>query len=122
MNPATLLVNKASLEISRGQPAVARQYAADLESMAEQRSIDGLLVAGVYARIGDIDRAFDVLAAAYTRKDNTLLSIATSPVVDNLRSDPRYTAWLRRLHFTDQIMQRMEFKSSSANRSLRQPQ
>ena len=75
--------------------------------------VDGLLLAGVYAELGDRTRAFDVLEQAYARRDNTLLSIATSPVLASLRGDPRYLQLLLRLHYTPQIMQQMEFNSSS---------
>jgi len=70
-----------------------------LEEASATEPVDGLLIAGVYARLGDFDSAFRWLEAAYSRRDNTLLSLKTSPVLEPLRGDPRYRALLARLHF-----------------------
>ena len=110
LNPLTVLAERASLEEYEGHFAKAHDDIAQLAAASQRGEVDGLLLAGVYAGLRDNDSAFEVLESAFQRKDNTLLSLATSPVVQPLRQDPRYSALLRRLHFTDQIMQQMEFK------------
>src|SRR5208282_1165488 len=121
MDRVIVMLLKAGLAISQNNPAEARRLAGEVERMWNSRPVDGLVLAGVYARLGDRDNAFRIIEGAYGRKDNTLLSLATSPWVDPLRIDPRYRQWLLRLHFTDQIMHRMEFKSSSLSGSVSQP-
>ena len=115
LNPLTVQAERASLYAWRGETERARKLADDLDKSGQSSQIDGLLLAGVYARIGDFDKAIAVLEDAYQRGDNTLLSLATSPVLEPLRRDGRYQALLRRLGFSPQIMQQMELSSSSAS-------
>jgi Flp pilus assembly protein TadD len=121
MNATAVMALKAGLAISRNRLAEARALAAEVEQRYRKKPVEGLVLAGVYARLGDADRAFDVLEQAYRAKDNTLLSLATYPWIDPLRSDRRFESLLDRLHFTSQIMQRMEFKPASVSAVSRQP-
>jgi Tfp pilus assembly protein PilF len=121
LNPLTVLVERASLSAFRGDRTRAYELLAGIERMGRMGQVDGLLIAGVWAKLGDLNRAFSSLNAAYERRDNTLLSMATSPVLAPLRRDPRFSMLLAKLHFTPQIMQQMEFSSSSASEAARQP-
>lgn len=121
MNPVTVMAERASLEVHRGNPLRAREYVRSLEKVSLEQEVDGLLIAGVYAALHDDNAAFETLEKSYDRRDNTLLSLATTPVLQQLRADPRFKSLLRRLHFTDQIMQQMEFNSSSVKGDLRHP-
>jgi tetratricopeptide (TPR) repeat protein len=121
MDRAIVMLLKAGLAISQNNPDEAKRLALDVERMWRSRPVDGLVLVGVYARLGERDNAFRIVEEAYQRKDNTLLSLATSPWVDSLRADSRFREWLQRLHFTDQIMHRMEFKSSSLSGAVSQP-
>jgi tetratricopeptide (TPR) repeat protein len=98
-SPVTVLVERASVEAYRGDAARAREHLQTLEQASLTKPVDGLLIAGVYARLGNADAAFWWLDKAYARRDSTLLSLATSPVLKPLRGDPRFAAFLRRLHF-----------------------
>ena len=95
----TLLAERASVEAYRGNAAEARADLQRLKEASRTQPVDGLLMAGGYARLGDFDSAFDLLEGAYARRDSTLLSVATSPVLKPLRGDPRFAGLLRRLHF-----------------------
>jgi TolB-like protein len=53
----------------------------------------------IYAQLGDMDRAFAALDRAYEIKDAGLLGLKIDPFLDPLRSDPRFTALLRKLNF-----------------------
>jgi Tfp pilus assembly protein PilF len=108
-NSLTVLVERASLEEYKGDVSAARRDIAQLEQASQTTEIDGVLLAGDYAGLHDNNAAFKTLENAFLRKDNTLLSLATSPVLEPLHQDPRYIALLRRLHFTDQIMQQIGF-------------
>ena len=108
-NRVTVLVERASLEEYKGDFDAARRDIALLEQASQRAEIDGVLLAGDYIGLHDNDAAFRVLESALEKKDNTMLSLATSPVLEPLHQDPRYLALLRRLHFTDQIMQQIGF-------------
>jgi tetratricopeptide (TPR) repeat protein len=121
LNRATVLVERASLAAYQKDFPGARRMLGELEQLSRTQEVDGLLVAGVYASMGDLDKAFRCLEDAWRAQDSTLLSIATSPVLRPLRGDPRFQSWLKRLHFEAQSMQSTGFKSSSARGLELQP-
>jgi TolB-like protein len=53
----------------------------------------------IYAQMGDKERAFAALDRAYAIKDAGLLGLKVDPFLDPLRSDPRFTALLRKMNF-----------------------
>jgi tRNA A-37 threonylcarbamoyl transferase component Bud32/Flp pilus assembly protein TadD len=99
LNPLTVLVERASLKEYEGNMEEARREIKQIVDAARTQEIDGLLLAGDYAGLHDYDAAFRTLELAYDRKDSTLLSIATSPVLGPLKRDPRYKSLLAKLHF-----------------------
>ncbi|HKF22617.1 MAG TPA: winged helix-turn-helix domain-containing protein [Candidatus Angelobacter sp.] len=58
-------------------------------------------IAGVYAALGDKDRAFQWLDQAYQNRDFFLTFIKTDPAMDPLRSDPRFAAMLKKIGFPE---------------------
>jgi thioredoxin-like negative regulator of GroEL len=56
-------------------------------------------VAEVYAWRGEKDKAFEWLERAYRQQDGGLASTKIDPLLDSLRSDPRFTVLLRKLNF-----------------------
>jgi tetratricopeptide (TPR) repeat protein len=98
-SPITILVERASVEAYRGHTVAALEHLRRLEKASQTGPVDGLLIAGVYAKLNYFDTAFDWLDKSYARRDSTLLSTATSPVLMPLRSDPRFKNLLRRLHY-----------------------
>jgi tetratricopeptide (TPR) repeat protein len=59
----------------------------------------GVLInlAGVYATIGQKDKAFEFLEKAYEERDHSLIWIKVDPAFDGLRPDPRFTSLLNRI-------------------------
>ena len=53
----------------------------------------------IYAQLGDKDRAFDWLEHGFSVKDAGLTKMRVDPLLDPLRSDPRFTALLRKMNF-----------------------
>ena len=76
-------------EVRAIAPAIAQAADQKLSQLAPQLD----------ARLGRFEEAFEWLNRAYARRDTTLLSLATSPVLKPLRGDPRFAALARRLHF-----------------------
>jgi TolB-like protein/DNA-binding winged helix-turn-helix (wHTH) protein len=58
-------------------------------------------IAGVYAALGEKTRAFQWLDQAYQNRDFFLTFIKTDPAMDPLRSDPRFTAMLKKVGFPE---------------------
>jgi hypothetical protein len=54
----------------------------------------------VYAGLGEREKAFEWLERGYTEQNNYLKDLKTSFLWENLRSDPRYAAMLKRMRFT----------------------
>jgi tetratricopeptide (TPR) repeat protein len=97
--PVTVEVERASIDAYRGQVDAARIRLDRLREMSRKQPVDTLLIAGVYARLGDANAAFDWLEEGYARRDSTVLSIATSPLLTPLHSDIRFARLMERLHF-----------------------
>jgi len=51
----------------------------------------------VHAALGENDAAFESLEKGYSRREESLLSLKVDPKVDRLRSDPRFTALLKKI-------------------------
>ena len=51
----------------------------------------------LHSLLGDRDRAFALVEATFPQGNPFLLSLAMSPLFDNLRPDPRFRQWIARL-------------------------
>jgi hypothetical protein len=60
-------------------------------------NVDPAELGNDYAILGDKDRAFVWLEKAYDEKSDLLGWIKVSPFFDQLRSDPRYAALLKKM-------------------------
>jgi DNA-binding winged helix-turn-helix (wHTH) protein len=58
-------------------------------------------IALVYANRGELNRAFAWFDRAYRQRDTQLFNLKVSPRTENLRSDPRFNALLRKLDLLD---------------------
>jgi hypothetical protein len=54
-------------------------------------------IAQNYAFRGQVDQAFDWLDRAYRQHDNSLWMTKWDPLLKNLRGDPRYKVFLRKI-------------------------
>ena len=80
-----------------GKRADAEKVLARLNELSRQEFISPVWMAKIYSGLGDKDKAFDALERAYV--DRSIVSVAyikTNPMLDPLRSDPRFTELLRR--------------------------
>jgi serine/threonine protein kinase/Tfp pilus assembly protein PilF len=81
-----------------GQTAEAQRVLADLLLRAKSGYLPGAHIAGVYASLGDKNKAFEWLEEAYATRDSQLEFLGVQPFYDPLRSDPRFADLLRRIH------------------------
>ena len=68
-----------------------------LEERAKRKYVDPVRIARWYIRLGDKDRAFQLLEKAYQQRSGALLDLKVDPRYDPLRSDPRLAALVRRV-------------------------
>jgi TolB-like protein/DNA-binding winged helix-turn-helix (wHTH) protein len=61
--------------------------------------VDSSWIAVLYVRLGERDRAFQWLEKAYQERSDNMAFIQTEPMLDSLRSDPRFQDLLRRMSF-----------------------
>ena len=92
--PRTLLARTYALA---GRKSEALSLIDELNELSVQHYVSPYRIAAVYAALGDQDRAFKWLEHAYESRDGWLIWLAVDPVVDNLRSDERFTELLRRI-------------------------
>jgi len=85
------------LYASSGRRQDALQVIADLKAKAKQRYVSSYAVATVYAGLGDRDKAFESLEKAYDERSSALTWLKVEPMLDSVRSDPRYVDLIRRM-------------------------
>jgi tetratricopeptide (TPR) repeat protein len=107
-DPAAVLGRKAEVAALSGDFAAARSFAARIEAIRRTRPVDDMILARVYARLGDNDKAFSVIAAAWQARDNPMLSLASDASFEKLHGDPRFASWLLKLRFTREIIRAMD--------------
>jgi Tfp pilus assembly protein PilF len=74
---------------------------ATLARLTRQHQDSALLVAEVYAYLGQNDHAFKWLETAFAAKDHDRCYIKSDTPLKGLERDPRYKIFLRRMNFSD---------------------
>jgi DNA-binding winged helix-turn-helix (wHTH) protein/TolB-like protein/Flp pilus assembly protein TadD len=80
-----------------GKREEAQKMIAELKKQSERRYISAYLIAWVYARLGEKEQTIAYLEKAYEDGDLWLTWIKVDPVLDGVRSDPRFTKLVRRI-------------------------
>jgi tetratricopeptide (TPR) repeat protein len=83
-----------------GRRAEAEKILRDLERKSKSDYVSPYMIATIYAGLGDKDRAFEFLEKAYQERCwDIAWALKPDLRIDNLRSDPRFQALLRRVGF-----------------------
>jgi serine/threonine-protein kinase len=72
---------------------------AELKEKAKQEYVPSYHMAIIHIGLGEMDHAFDWLAKAFEERSYWLTFLRVDPILDNLRSDMRYTDLLQRMQF-----------------------
>ena len=72
-----------------------------LQQVSQQRYLPPLWITLIYSGLGERQQAFEWLEKAYEARDSNLVQIKVSPLMDNLRSDLRFTAFLKKMGFEE---------------------
>jgi DNA-binding winged helix-turn-helix (wHTH) protein/Tfp pilus assembly protein PilF len=91
---------------ANGQHAEARAIVEELEARAATENVPPGAMLLAYIGIDDKDRAVDMVARGYVERDNYEINIASDPLMDPLRDQPRFLALCR------QVMQGSELAAS----------
>jgi tetratricopeptide (TPR) repeat protein len=83
---------------SMGRRSEAQKFLDQMQKKSQQELVPAFSLAMVYATLGDNDHAFHWLEKAYEDREEPMLGLKVLPDLDNLRSDPRFTALLKRMN------------------------
>jgi serine/threonine protein kinase/TolB-like protein len=72
-----------------------------LQSLSNQRYVEPFFFVAIYAYRGDKDKAIAYMEKSYAEKSYWMTSIKVHPVVDALRSDPRFIVMLQKMNLDD---------------------
>jgi len=80
-----------------GHEAEARKVLNELLKLSETRYVSPAALVNVYIGLGDKEQAFVWLEKAFQERSNYIAFLKVFPIVDPLRSDPRFNDLLRRV-------------------------
>lgn len=82
-----------------GKKDRARELLEQLNAGRESGLIVPYRVAAVHLALGENDKAIEWLRKSYAERDNWMVQLKVDPVMDPLRSDPRFRELLRKMRF-----------------------
>jgi len=80
-----------------GKRAEAQKILDELNNLSKQRYVSPFRIAIIYTGLGKNDQAFAWLEKAYEERDSALNHVKVEPRFESLRSDPRFTALLKKM-------------------------
>jgi tetratricopeptide (TPR) repeat protein len=80
-----------------GKSAEARKVLNEVIEESKRRYVSWFDIAAIYAGLDEKDQAFACLEKAYEQHDARLVYLKLVPLLDPLRSDPRFQGLLRRI-------------------------
>ena len=83
-----------------GNRKEAEKVIGELAELSKHRYVPTYPIAEIYAEMGRKDEAFEWLDKAYQERAIYFVDLKVDPVLDPLRSDPRFADLLRRTHLT----------------------
>src|SRR5205814_5415345 len=87
----------------------------ELSELSGRKYVSAYRLAAIYAALGDTEQAFRWLNRAYEERDGWLIWLKSDPVLDNLRSDERFTTLLGRIGLTSDSRPAEAFSSTGSS-------
>jgi serine/threonine-protein kinase len=81
----------------KGDKETVRRLFPELEAHPKETGADATDIADFHFFLGDVDKGFEWLERAYSKKERWLLGIQCDPFFDGVRTDPKYLDLLKRL-------------------------
>jgi TolB-like protein/DNA-binding winged helix-turn-helix (wHTH) protein/Tfp pilus assembly protein PilF len=82
---------------AKGPTGYWREALLQVEHGKDQGAGSDLDIAAIYAKLGDRDRAFELLERAFTERNMWLMNLNVDPRFDSVRSDRRFESLLHRI-------------------------
>jgi TolB-like protein/DNA-binding winged helix-turn-helix (wHTH) protein/Tfp pilus assembly protein PilF len=82
---------------AKGATGYWREVLLQVEHGKDQGAGSDLDIAAIYAKLGDRDRAFELLERAFTERNMWLMNLKVDPRFDSVRSDRRFESLLHRI-------------------------
>jgi tetratricopeptide (TPR) repeat protein len=95
--PLSHLWELVYLQAKSGNKNEARRLLAQLLQHPQEQYVDPAVFAFICVALGDTDEAFVWLEKAYTLPQSDLSYLKIGPMWDPIRSDPRFSAFVRRV-------------------------
>ncbi len=76
--------------VKSGYRGVLRSYLEGLRELFKHGYVSSYSIAQTYARLDEKDKALDWLEKAYEEHDSKLVTVGVDPMLDGLRSEPRF--------------------------------
>jgi TolB-like protein/Tfp pilus assembly protein PilF len=84
-----------------GRRDEAHKVLKQLQELSKERYVTPYGVARIYAALRETEETFTWLETAYAQRANWMVLLKVDPCFDNLRSDPRFRALMRRMNFQE---------------------
>jgi adenylate cyclase len=84
-----------------GDREKAQKIIAELQELAKNKYVSSFQIAAIYAGLGEKDQAFAGLEKAYAERSDGLVNLKAEQRFDSLRSDPRFSALMQKIGFTE---------------------
>jgi len=82
---------------SSGRRDEAKKVLDELYELSKQRYVSPFYIALIYVGLRQKNQAFEWLEKAYEERDHWLETLKVHPMLDSVRSDPRFTALLKKM-------------------------
>jgi len=89
--------HRAYIDVLAGRRTDAAARLADLDAAADVFRPSHTVIAGAWACLGNMERAFARLERAYQERDSRLIFLNVDPLLDCARPDPRFSELARRM-------------------------
>jgi TolB-like protein/DNA-binding winged helix-turn-helix (wHTH) protein/tetratricopeptide (TPR) repeat protein len=80
-----------------GKRLEAQRILRELNDLSKQRYVPSYAMAAIYAALGQAEEAMERLEKAFAEHSIFLINMAVDPMLDSLRSDPRFQSLVRRV-------------------------
>jgi tetratricopeptide (TPR) repeat protein len=81
----------------KGDKEIVRRLLSELEAYPKETGTTATDIADLHFFLGDVDKGFEWLERAYSKREGNLLLIQRHWFLDGVRTDPRYLDLLKRL-------------------------
>lgn len=100
-NNPVLWAALARIHAKSGKTSEARKLLDELMKMSGEAYVSNYDTSRIYAALGDKNRALELLEKAYEDRDSGLSQIKLNPLLDNLRSEPRFAELVWKMNFPE---------------------